>query len=91
MKRSYDQRGVVEIFFLFLILATTLWYFKVDVRGFIDSHPEIKEFFVALFEYLKFVWVTYLSNMVSFVWDTVLVGGLWKGIILPVTAFIANH
>jgi hypothetical protein len=91
MKNINRQKGVVQLFFLFLILATTLWYFKVDVRGFVDSHPEIKKFCLDLFEHLKWAWSTYLSDTVFFVWNTVLVGGLWKGIILPVVTFIINH
>lgn len=72
------QAGFLHLIGLFAVFAATLWYFQIDVRGFIDAHPEIQEFFVSWKNFFVSLWNNYLSRLLLFLWDAVLVDYVWK-------------
>ena len=50
------QQGFVKLIILFIIFCIIVWYFKLDVRGYVDSHPQIKSAFTDITNYLSALW-----------------------------------
>ena len=89
-KRDYRQSrngGFLSLIGLFIIFSGLMWYFKIDVRGFIDSHAEIKNFFVAGKDMIISLFKNYFSPVLSYLWNNIWVDIVWKhikGLIVPV-------
>jgi len=74
---------MTRIIFLFVVFSLILWYFHIDVRGFIDSHAGIREAAVSITNFVASIWNNYLAAAVSFIWNNILIGIIWKGVVLP--------
>jgi len=72
------EGGFFKVIGLFVVFALTMWYFKIDVRGFVESHPEIKTSFEKIKDFLVSFWNGYLRNAFSFIWNDVMVGTIWE-------------
>lgn len=65
---------------LFVIFSMTLWYFNIDVRGFVDSHPDIKTSFEAITNFLAALWNNYLASAAAYIWNDIIIDIIWKNI-----------
>lgn len=70
----------MKLFVIFIILSMTLWYFHIDVRGFVDSHQGIKTSFEAVANFLVSLWHNYLSSAASYIWNDIMIDIVWKNI-----------
>ena len=68
----------MKLFFIFIIFSMTLWYFNIDVRGYVDSHPQIKTSFQAVTSFLAALWHNYLSSAAAYIWNDIIVDIIWK-------------
>jgi hypothetical protein len=68
----------MKIFILFIIFSITLWYFNIDVHGFVDSHPQIKSSFETVTNFLSAFWRNYLSGAASYIWNDIIIDIVWK-------------
>lgn len=73
----------MKLIVLFIIFCIIVWYFKIDVRGYVDSHPQIKIAFTDITNYVKAIWDNYVASAASFIWDNILVNIVWKGGVEP--------
>lgn len=70
----------MKFFAIFIILSATLWYFHIDVRGFVDSHQGIKTSFEVVTSFLVTLWHNYLSSAASYIWHDVVIDIVWKNL-----------
>lgn len=70
----------MKIFILFIIFSITLWYFNIDVRGFVNSHPDVKTSFEAVTNFLSALWHNYLSSAAAYIWNDIIVDIIWKNL-----------
>lgn len=92
-KRGKGQAGLIHLFALFAIFAATLWYFQIDVRGFVDAHPEIKNSLLAGKDFVMSVWNNYIQPNAEYLWQDIWIDVIWKfikGLIVPVVEAISN-
>ena len=71
---------MMKLFAIFIILSMTLWYFHIDVRGFVDSHQGIKTSFEVVTSFLVALWHNYLSSAASYIWNDVIIDIIWKNL-----------
>jgi hypothetical protein len=74
------QGGFLEIITLFVVFCVIVWYFKIDVRGYIDSHPQIKDSLTGAVDFLKRLWSDYLSGAGMYIWNNIIIDVIWKNI-----------
>ncbi len=84
MKSKKTEGGFIHMIILFLVFCVIIWYFKLDVRGFIDSHPQISAFLTRMINFIKQTWNDYIGGVVAFIWKNILVEG-WKNIAPVIT------
>ncbi|MBI2120507.1 MAG: hypothetical protein HYT94_02695 [Parcubacteria group bacterium] len=70
----------MKLIVLFIIFSIALWYFNIDVRGFIDSHPQIKASLEASISFLIALWNNYLSVASSYIWNDIMIDIVWKNL-----------
>lgn len=68
----------MKILILFIVFSMTLWYFHIDVRGFVDSHAQIKSSFEAITSFLVALWHNYLSGAASYIWNDIIIDIVWR-------------
>jgi hypothetical protein len=74
------QKGFMELIALFIIFCVIVWYFNIDVRGFIDSHPQIKNSLLGMIDFLKRIWNDYLLGAGVYIWNNIIIGIIWNNI-----------
>ncbi|MFA5831701.1 MAG: hypothetical protein WC878_07810 [Candidatus Paceibacterota bacterium] len=74
------QKGFMEIITLFIIFCIIVWYFNIDIRGFIDSHPQIKNSLLSFIDFWKRIWNDYLVGAGAYIWNNIIIGIIWKNI-----------
>ncbi len=79
--KQNTQSGFMQIIVLFIIFCVIVWYFKIDVRGYVDSHPQIKDILTKTIDALKTLWSDYLVGAGMFVWNHIIIDIFWKNII----------
>jgi len=79
-KKFSQQGGFLKIIFLFVVFFALLWYFKIDVRGFVDSHPVIKDIFTKGATFLENLWRDYLKGAGSYIWNNIIIDLIWNNI-----------
>jgi len=72
--------GFIHLIILFAIFCVIIWYFKIDVRGFIDSHAGIRNALIGMIDFLKGIWKTYLEGAGTFIWNNIIIDIIWKNI-----------
>ncbi len=72
------ESGFIKLIILFVVFCVIVWYFKLDVRGFIDSHPQIKDALTDFIAFLKRVWKDYLFGAGAYAWNNIILGVVWK-------------
>lgn len=85
--RKDGQAGFLHLIGMFVIFAGLVWYFNIDVRGFVDSHLEVKNFFIASKDMLVSFFTDYFKPILSYVWNNIWLDVIWKnikGLIVPV-------
>lgn len=70
----------MKLVVLFIIFSVALWYFNIDVRGFIDSHPQIKTSLESSVNFLVALWNNYLSGAAAYIWNDIIIDIVWKNI-----------
>lgn len=70
----------MRLIILFIIFSMGLWYFHIDVNGFVNAHPQIKTSFETITSFLSALWHNYLSNAMSYIWNDVIIDIVWKNI-----------
>jgi len=74
------EGGFIQIIFLFGIFCVIVWYFKLDVRGYIDSHQELRDSLIGMINWLKSIWKDYLEGAGMFIWNNIIIDLIWKNI-----------
>lgn len=70
----------MKLIVLFVIFSVALWYFNIDVRGFVDSHPQIKGSLEVSVNFLVALWNNYLSGAAAYIWNDIIIDIVWKNI-----------
>ena len=70
----------MKLLVLFIIFSMTLWYFNIDVRGFVNSHPDVKTSFEAITHFLSAIWNNYLASAAAYIWNDIVIDIVWKNI-----------
>lgn len=68
----------MKLVIIFIIFSMTLWYFNIDVHGYVDSHPQIKSSFEAVTTFLAALWHNYLSSAATYIWNDIIIDIIWK-------------
>ncbi|MCI0542429.1 hypothetical protein L0Y69_01585 [bacterium] len=68
----------MHLFGLFAIFAAMMWYFQIDVRGFVDSHPEIKNSLGAGKDFIIAVWNNHIQPNAEYLWQDIWIDTIWK-------------
>lgn len=76
--KNNNESGLIKLIVLFVIFCVIIWYFKLDVRGFIDSHIQLKDSLTDFIAFLKRVWKDYLFGAGAYVWNKIILGVIWK-------------
>jgi len=75
-----NNSGFIQLIFLFIIFCVIVWYFKLDVRGYIDSHPQIKDSLNAMIDFMTKIWKNYLEGAGTYIWKNIIVDIIWKNL-----------
>lgn len=71
----------------FIIFAGLLFYFGVDVRGFVDSHAGVKDVLIEWKDKAFVFYKAWIYPVLSYIWNDVWLETIWKNIkrlIVPV-------
>ncbi|MCX6736253.1 MAG: hypothetical protein NTZ13_04175 [Candidatus Parcubacteria bacterium] len=74
------QSGFIQIIVLFIVFCIIVWYFKIDVRGYVDSHSQIKDILTKTIDALKTLWSDYLVGAGTFIWHNIIIDIFWNNI-----------
>jgi len=69
--KKNEQEGFIHMVVLFVVFCVIVWYFKIDIRGFVESHPQVKSFFIEIVDFVKKLWSDYLYRAGAFIWNTI--------------------
>jgi hypothetical protein len=58
------------------------------VRGFVDSHAEIKKSFEIITKFISALWRNYLSSAAIYIWDDIIIDVVWKNLAPFLSKFI---
>jgi hypothetical protein len=72
------EGGFIHLIILFAIFCVIIWYFKIDVRGYIDSHPKIKDSLNAMIDFMINIWKNYLEGAGTYIWNNIIIDIIWK-------------
>jgi hypothetical protein len=78
--KKNTEGGFLHLIILFIIFCIIVWYFKWDVRGYIDSHVELRDSLLGIIHWMKSVWKDYLAGAGAFVWNNIIIDIIWKNI-----------
>jgi hypothetical protein len=79
-KNKKTNGGFIQLIFLFGIFCVIVWYFKLDIRGYIDSHQELRDSLIGIINWLKSIWKDYLEGAGMFVWNNIIIDLIWKNL-----------
>lgn len=68
----------MKIILIFILFSAIMWYFNVDVRGFVNAHPDIKTSLDGAKSFLVSLWHNYLADAASYIWNDVMKDIIWK-------------
>lgn len=82
MSLNTKNRGIsiIGILILGVIVVLILSYFKIDIRGVVES-PEGQNNIGYVTETGKTVWERYLQEPASYLWNEIFVGLLWRAFV----------
>ncbi len=72
----------MKLLVTFVIFAMILWYFNIDIRGFVDSHPQVKYSFEVVTNFLAALWKNYLASAAAYIWNDIILDVVWKNLAL---------
>lgn len=78
--KKNTQSGFLHLIILFIVFCVIVWYFNWDVRGYIDSHAELRDSLLGIINWMKSVWKDYLAGAGSFIWNNIIIDIIWKNI-----------
>jgi hypothetical protein len=76
------KSGFVKIIILVVILLIILGVFGVDIKE-IMNRPTVQSNLHETWEFVQMVWFKYLAAPFFMVWNKVVIGIIWKLLILP--------
>ncbi|MCK9351408.1 MAG: hypothetical protein M0P76_01330 [Candidatus Pacebacteria bacterium] len=80
MTKKNTQGGFIHLMIMFAIFSVIVWYFKLDIRGYIDSHAELRDSLNGMIHFLKGVWKNYLEGAGAFIWNNVIIELIWNNL-----------
>ena len=89
--KNTQQSGFIKLIILFLIFCVIVWYFKLDIPGYINSHLQIKTALTQGINYLTSLWNQYLASAWSFIWDKIIVNVIWGQGLQPFLGHIFSN
>lgn len=63
------EGGFIKYIVLFLFFAGLLVYFGIDLRGFIEDHPEIAIFLHSVGTFAVNIWQEYFWPFLKWIWE----------------------
>lgn len=79
-REKSDQRGILSLILAFIVFAGTMFYFQVDLRGYVESHPQIRKFIETSANYAASLW-NYFLWVGNFLWYDIMVDLIWNNIV----------
>lgn len=77
-----SKRGFIKTIILIIIaLAVLKYFFDINVLDFVRSES-FQKVFGTIWDIVVAIWNDYLKASVEFVWEEIIVGTLWEGILL---------
>ena len=80
MKTKNQNAGFIHMIILFIIFCVIIWYFNINVSGYINSHKELRDSLLGMINYLKGIWQTYLAGAWTFIWNNIITDIIWKNL-----------
>lgn len=71
-----NQGGFIKTIFLIIIFILILSYFGVSVRSIVENQM-VRDNFVYVWTWIKGVWITYLADTASYIWNDIFADLLW--------------
>ncbi|MEK7644832.1 MAG: hypothetical protein AAB391_00710 [Patescibacteria group bacterium] len=82
-----SNRGFLKMIILVIIAILILSYFGFNLKDIAESDTS-KSNFSYIWNFLSYVWNTFLVTPASFVWNVIVVGIFWDKLVLPMIALL---
>jgi hypothetical protein len=80
------QKGFIKMIFLIVIVLIILGYFGYNLEDIIRN-PTVQKNLHYVWNFVSYIWNTFLAGPARFIWDKVVVGLVWENL----QHFIANN
>lgn len=88
LKRT-QNRGLIKAIIIIIIALIILGYFGFDVRDIING-PTVQSNLHSAWDFVVMIWDKFLSVPLTYIWDKIIIGILWKVIESAVSTAAAS-